>query len=154
MWTFLVLSCTLILLAYTYGNLALLHQVSNEIFIYLFPFFFAESGKTQFTDRQVCVNFFVHKRYICHLYISHDMPCLSPKFCEPLFLIPSGYYSGPKRNWRQSLYAKFRGANNVHFRRCANGECYWYHGALSCLMRNSKSLKLMICKIFELMVMV
>ena len=88
MWTFLALLCTLILLAYTYENLALQHQVPNETFIYLFIFFFAESGETQFTDRQVCVKFFVHKRYICHLRISHNMPCLSPKFCEPLFLIP------------------------------------------------------------------
>ena len=31
---------------------------------------------------------------------------------------------------------------------------YQYHCALSCLMRNSKSLKLKICKIFDLMVMV
>ena len=33
------LSCTLILVAYTYESLALLHQVSNELFIYFFPSF-------------------------------------------------------------------------------------------------------------------
>ena len=31
------LSCTLILVAYTYESVALLHQVSNELFIYFFP---------------------------------------------------------------------------------------------------------------------
>ena len=39
MWTFFGLSCTLILVAYTYESLALLHQVSNELFIYFFPSF-------------------------------------------------------------------------------------------------------------------
>ena len=37
MWTFFGLSCTLIFVTYTYESLALLHQVSNELFIYFFP---------------------------------------------------------------------------------------------------------------------
>ena len=31
------LSCILILLAYTYESLSLLHQVSNELLVYFFP---------------------------------------------------------------------------------------------------------------------
>ena len=38
------------------------------------------------------------ERHICHLHISHKMPCLPPKFCKPFFKIFSGYYSGPKRD--------------------------------------------------------
>ena len=41
-------------------------------------------------------NFFVHRRHICHLHISHNMPCLSPKFCKSFCKISSGYYGGPR----------------------------------------------------------
>ena len=28
-----------------------------------------------------------NKTHICHLHISHNMPCLPPKFCKPSFKI-------------------------------------------------------------------
>ena len=47
---------------------------------------------------------------IHHLHISHNTPCLLSQILHnPLFFISSGYYSRPKRNWKQCLYKILRG---------------------------------------------
>ena len=64
-----------------------------------------------------------------HLHISHNAPYLPP---PPLQILHSpGYYSRPKRNWKQCLCHFFGGkggggwgvvgANKVHYGTCASG---------------------------------
>ena len=50
------------------------------------------------------------KKAIRHLHISHNTPCLPPKILHNLLIfISPGYYSRPKRNWKQCLCKILRG---------------------------------------------
>ena len=55
---------------------------------------------------------------IHHFHIDHNAPCLPSNFAQPLFPIPPGYCSSPKRNRRQWLCVVFvgRGVNKVHYK--------------------------------------
>ena len=60
---------------------------------------------------------------IRHFHISHNAPYLSPQMLhKPLFFVSPGYYSLPKRNWKQCLCKIFVG-NKVHCEKCRTSEC-------------------------------
>ena len=58
---------------------------------------------------------FLKKWNTRHFHISHNTPYLPPKILHNLFFfISPGYYSCPKRNWKQCL-CKILGANKLHY---------------------------------------
>ena len=55
-------------------------------------------------------SFYTPDRIILHLHISHNAPSLPPQILNNLcFLISPGYYSRPKRNWKQCFIGKILG---------------------------------------------
>ena len=53
-----------------------------------------------------------------HLHISHKTLCLTPKFCIPFVFPFSGYYTHPKRNWRQCFSKILWGKQGVLWEMC------------------------------------
>ena len=61
--------------------------------------------------------------HICHLHISHNASYLPPKILHNLcFSFLLGITAVP-REIENNAYAKFWGANKVHYGRCASGLC-------------------------------
>ena len=66
---------------------------------------------------RLCSNF---KLFICHFHISHNTPYLPPKILRKLcFSFLLGITAAP-REIENNAYAKFWGANKVHYGKCGN----------------------------------
>ena len=62
---------------------------------------------------------------IHHLYISHNVPYLPPKIC--ISVVFNFVWDGCKTEMKNKGYAKFWGANKVHYGRCQVAyTCYMF----------------------------
>ena len=57
---------------------------------------------------------------IRHLHISHNAPYLPPKFCITFVFHFSGVLQPSQEKLKNNAYAKFLGANKVHYGKCGN----------------------------------
>ena len=66
----------------------------------------------------------LYNKFFQFLYATCTSPIMHlicpPKFCTTSIFISPGYNSRPKRN-ENNAYAKFWGANKVHYGRCVSG---------------------------------